>query len=124
MGENDAGKVVVNLAAGPEEPDKVNAAFLLATSALEQSRPTIMFLTGAAVRFALEEHPGPIQLPGAPRLARLIERFRLDGGEFYVCTMSIKARGLNKNALSSNARLVEPADLWRWIDAGAIAFSY
>lgn len=55
--ENDNGKVVINLAAGPEEPEKVIAAFLVATSALENSRPTIIFLTGAAVRFALKNIP-------------------------------------------------------------------
>jgi predicted peroxiredoxin len=119
------GRVVVNLAAGPEESEKVTAAFLVATSALEKNRPTVMFLTGPAVRFALEEHPEPIQTPGAPRLSRLVERFALDGGNFYVCAMSFKARGLNKNALMTNARLVVPADLWTWIDeGGAIAFSY
>jgi sulfur relay (sulfurtransferase) DsrF/TusC family protein len=63
-------------------------------------------------------------MPGAPRLARLIERFNLDGGTFYVCAMSFKARRLNKNTLSTNARLVEPADLWTWIDESAITFSY
>lgn len=124
MEENDKGKVVVNLAAGLDEPEKVIAAFLVAVSALEMSKPTVIYLTGAAVRFALEEHPEPIQMPGAPRLRRLIERFASDGGDVYVCAMSFKARALNKNALLTNARLVDVTDLWNWIEEGTIVFSY
>jgi predicted peroxiredoxin len=124
MRENPERQVVVNLAAGPEESENVTAAFLVATSALEKGRPTIIFLTGAAVPFALKAHPEPIQMPGAPRLARLIERFALDGGEFYVCALSFKARRLDKNALVTNARLAGAPDLWTWIEDGAIVFSY
>lgn len=124
MDTNGSQRVVVNLAAGPEEPEKVLAAFLVATSALERERPTIIFLTGAAVVFALEDHPEPIQLPCAPRLARLTERFALDGGELYVCAISLKARALDKKNLSNNAHAADATDVWKRLEDGGIVFSY
>jgi predicted peroxiredoxin len=117
-------KVVVNLATGHEDSEKVTEAFLVATAALEASRPTVMFLTREAVRFAMEGCPAPIPIPGAPPLARLFERFALDGGEFYVCPISFKARSLDKNTLVANARLADARALWDWVDEGATVFSY
>ena len=49
-------KVVINLATGLEDPERVTVAFLVAGAALEQGKRVAMFLTKEAVRLAL---PGP-----------------------------------------------------------------
>jgi len=45
-------KVVVNLATGLEDPERVTVAFLVAGAALDQGKKVAMFLTKEAVRLA------------------------------------------------------------------------
>jgi predicted peroxiredoxin len=45
-----ADKVVVNLATGLEDAERVTVAFLVAGAAVEQGKPVAMFLTKEAVR--------------------------------------------------------------------------
>ena len=48
-----AGKAVVSLTTGLEDPERVTVAFLVSVGAAEQGRETVMFLTKEAVRLAL-----------------------------------------------------------------------
>ena len=49
-----AGKAVISLTTGLEDPEKVSVAFLVAVGAAESGRPTLMFQTKDAVRLALD----------------------------------------------------------------------
>ena len=51
-----AGKAVISLATGLEDPEKVTVAFLVAVGAAESGRQTLMFLTKEAVRLAARRH--------------------------------------------------------------------
>jgi predicted peroxiredoxin len=46
-------KVVINLATGLEDPERVTVAFLVGGAAAGSGRPVTMFLTKEAVRLAL-----------------------------------------------------------------------
>ena len=52
-------KVVVNLSSGPERPDAVTMAFLVADSALSSGKELVVFLSLEAVRLAI---PGDANL--------------------------------------------------------------
>jgi hypothetical protein len=52
-----AGKAVISLSTGLEDPEKVAVAFLVAVGAAESGRPTLMFQTKEAVRLALDGSP-------------------------------------------------------------------
>jgi predicted peroxiredoxin len=54
--EPKADRVVINLATGLEDAERVTVAFLVAGAALEQGRRVAMFLTKEAVRHALPDH--------------------------------------------------------------------
>ena len=45
-----AGKAVISLTTGLEDPEKVTVAFLVAVGAAESGRPTVMFQAKEAVR--------------------------------------------------------------------------
>ena len=49
----DADKVVINLATGLEDPERVIVAFLVGGAAVEQGRQVTMFLTKEAARVRL-----------------------------------------------------------------------
>jgi predicted peroxiredoxin len=83
-----------------------------------------MFLTKEAVRIGLPGYATAIETAGAPPVARLFEQFADGGGELLVCPICFDARGLDQQALVSNARIAGATPLFDWIGAGAMVFSY
>ena len=117
-------KVVVNLATGLEDAERVTVAFLVATAALDQGKQVAMFLTKEAIRLGLPGHAEAVACEGCPPLARLFEQFADGGGELLVCPICFNARKLNDGDLVPNARLAGATPLWEWIGDSATVFSY
>ena len=121
MAENH--KVVVNLATGLEDAERVTVAFLVAVAALEQGKQVAMFLTKEAVRLALPGFADAVACEGCPPLAKLFEQYA-NGGELLVCPICAKSRKIPEQ-LVSNARLAGASPLWDWIGDDAVSvFSY
>lgn len=59
-------KVVVNLATGHEDGERVTVAFLVATAALERGKQVVLFLTKEAVRIGTPGYAEAIEVAGAP----------------------------------------------------------
>jgi predicted peroxiredoxin len=120
-----ADQVVINLATGLEDPERVTIAFLVAGAALEQGKKVAMFLTKEAVRLALPGHAEAVACDGCPPLARLFEQYADRGGELLVCPICFGARKLDDGALTGNARLAGATPLWEWIGSDpTTTFSY
>lgn len=119
----DNHKVVVNLATGLEDAERVTVAFLVAVAALEQGKQVAIFLTKEAIRLALPGFADAVACESCPPLAKLFEQYA-NGGELLVCPICFKARKLDEAALVANARLAGATPLWEWIGDGATVFSY
>jgi predicted peroxiredoxin len=124
MANEDNAKVVINLATGHEDADKVTVAFLVATAALEQGKDVVMFLTKEAVRLGLPGYAEAVESAGAPPVSKLFGQFADGGGDLYVCPICFSARALDESALVGNAKLAGATPLWEWIGDGATVFSY
>jgi predicted peroxiredoxin len=121
----DNGRVVINLATGLEDGERVMIAFLVGTAALEQGRPVTMFLTKEAVRLALPGQAVGVACDGCPPIPRLFEQFATGGGELLVCPICLNARKLDECELVANARIGGATPLWEWIGGEhATVFSY
>jgi predicted peroxiredoxin len=121
----DRSKVVINLATGLEDGERVTVAFLVGGAALEQGKQVTMFLTKEAVRVALPGYAEGTACEGCPPLARLLEQFAAGGGQLLVCPICFNGRKLAETALAANARLGGATPLWEWIgDDDATVFSY
>lgn len=121
----DSAKVVINLATGLDDGERVTVAFLVAGAAVEQGRPVTMFLTKEAVRLALPGYASGTACDGCPPIARLFEQFAEGGGQLLVCPVCFNARKLDEGELVPNARLGGATPLWDWIgDDHATVFSY
>ena len=120
----DNQKVVVNLATGLDDGERVTVAFLVAGAALEQGKQVAMFLTKEAVRLALPGIADAVVCEGCPPLARLFEQYGSGGGELLVCPICFNAKKLDEGQLVPNARLAGATPLWEWIGDGATVFSY
>ena len=118
-------KVVINLATGLEDAERVMIAFLVAGGALEQGKQVTMFLTKDAVHLALPGHAQGVACEGCPPLERLFGQFAEGGGELLVCPICLNARKLTEATLVENARVGGATPLWEWIgDEAATVFSY
>jgi predicted peroxiredoxin len=120
-----AGKAVISLTTGLEDPEKVTVAFLVAVGAAESGRPTLMFTAKEAVRLALEGVATGVACDGCPPLADLIARYEKAGGQVMVCPVCFNAKKLDASGLLPNAELAGTVPMWEWIgDEGATTFSY
>jgi predicted peroxiredoxin len=119
-----AAKVVVNLATGMEDPERVMVAFLIATSALERGKSVLMFCTKDAVHLGVPGHAQGEACEGCPPLERLFGQFTEGGGELLLCPFCVNSRGLGEAEFVSNARLGGATPLWEWAGDDATVFSY
>ena len=120
-----AGKAVISLATGLEDPEKVTVAFLVAVGAAESGRPTLMFLTKEAVRLALHGTAVGVACDGCPPLPDLFKRYEAAGGHYYVCPVCFNAKQLDEAALIAGAEVQGTIPMWNWIgDEPATTFSY
>jgi predicted peroxiredoxin len=120
-----ADKILVNLATGLEDPERVTVAFLVSGAGVQKGKQVAMFLTKEAVRLALPGHARGTACDGCPPLERLFEQYAEGGGELLVCPICFSAKGLDEGAIVQNARLAGATPMLDWIgDDAATVFSY
>lgn len=119
-----ADKVLINLATGLEDSERVTVAFLVAGAALDRGGEVAVFVTKEAVRLALPGHAEGTACDGCPPLARLFDQFAQGGGELLVCPICVKARRLDEGSFVSNARLAGATPMLEWLGDAGTVFSY
>jgi predicted peroxiredoxin len=120
-----ANKMLVNLATGLEDPERVTVAFLVGGAGVQKRKQVALFLTKEAVRLALPGHARGTACDGCPPLDRLFEQYADGGGELLVCPICFNARGLDEGAMVANARLAGATPMLEWIgDDETTVFSY
>jgi predicted peroxiredoxin len=121
----ESNKVVINLATGLEDAERVTVAFLVGGAAVERGKQVAMFLTKEAVRLGLPGYAEGVACDGCPPVSRLVQQYADGGGELLVCPICFSARQLDEGQLISNARLAGATPLWEWIGDDAVTvFSY
>ena len=117
-------KVVINLATGLEDPERVTVALLVGGAAVQKGKQVAMFLTKEAVRLALPGVAEGVACETCPPLASLYAQYAEGGGELLVCPYCFDARGLNADELVEHARIAGASPLFDWMEGGATVFSY
>ncbi|MGZ4409752.1 MAG: DsrE family protein [Gaiellaceae bacterium] len=118
------GKVLINLATGLEDAERVTVAFLVATAALGQGKEVVIWTTKDAVRLGLPGEAKGEACDGYPPLERLFEQFADGGGELWLCPICLNARGLADEEKVGNVKVVGASPMWEWVGDGATVFSY
>jgi predicted peroxiredoxin len=119
-----AGKVLVNLATGLEDAERVTVAFLVATAALDQGNDVVVWTTKNAVRLGLPGEAKGEACDGCPPLERLFQQFADGGGELWLCPICVAARGLNDDEKVANAKVAGATPMWEWAGDDTTVFSY
>jgi len=120
-----ARRVLINLATGLEDAERVTVAFLVGGAAVQRGDTVAMWLTKEAVRLALPGHAEAVACEGCPPLSRLFEQYAEGGGELLVCPICFNARKLSEGELTANARLAGATPMLDWIgEEDVTVFSY
>ncbi len=120
----DNGKVLINLATGMEDSERVLVAFLVATAAQQQGKKVNVWTTKDAVRLGL---PGELQgvvCKGCPPLERLWEQFIEAGGELWLCPICLNSRDLGEAETVQNTKVVGATPMLEWAGNDTTVFSY
>jgi predicted peroxiredoxin len=119
-----AGKVLVNLATGLEDPERVMVAFLVATAALGQGKSVVVWATKDAVRLGLPGEAKGEACEGCPPLERLFQQFAEGGGELWLCPICVDSRGIADAEKVENAKVAGATPMWEWAGDDTTVFSY
>ena len=122
MAERD--KVLINLATGMEDAERVLVALLVATAAQQQDKEVVIWATKDAVRLGL---PGTLQgvvCKACPPLERLWEQFTEAGGELWLCPICLTARDLGEAERLPHTAVVGATPMWEWTADDTTVFSY
>jgi predicted peroxiredoxin len=118
-------KILINLATGLEDSERVTIAFLVAGAALQRGDEVAMWLTKEAVRLAVPGHAEAVACDGCPPLSRLLEQYADGGGQLLVCPICFQARKLDGAAMITNATIAGATPMLDWLgDDDARIFSY
>ena len=119
-----AGKVLVNLATGLEDAERVLVAFLVATAALDQGKTVVIWATKDAVRLGLPGEAEGVACNGCPPLERLFQQFADGGGELWLCPICLDARELADAEKVGNVKVAGATPMWEWVGDDTTVFSY
>jgi predicted peroxiredoxin len=120
-----AEKVLINLATGLEDSERVTVAFLVAGAALERGNDVMMFLTKEAVRLAQPGFAVGVACDGCPPLDRIFAQFAERGGTLLACPFCVNSRGLDADAFVENASVGGATPMFEWLGDGPhTVFSY
>ena len=90
-----ASQLVIKLASGLEDPERVAQAFGVASTALAAGIDVSFWLAGEAAWFALPGRAEEFSLPHAPAISELLAGLIL-GGTVTLCTQCAVRRNINE----------------------------
>jgi predicted peroxiredoxin len=117
-------KVLINLATGMEDGERVLVAFLVATAALSQEKQVVVWATKDAVRLGLPGEMEGVVCKDCPPLERLLEQFIDGGGELWLCPICLTSRDLSEAERIANTKVVGASPMWEWAGSDTTVFSY
>jgi predicted peroxiredoxin len=118
------GKVLINLATGREDGERVLVALLVATAAQQQGKHVRIWATKDAVRLGLPGELEGVVCDGCPPLENLWDQFAGAGGELWLCPVCVSARGLEGAEKIGSTEVVGATPMWEWAGNDATVFSY
>jgi predicted peroxiredoxin len=118
------GKVLINLATGMEDGERVLVAFLVATAAQQQGKEVKVWATKDAVRLGLPGEMQGVVCKDCPPLERLWEQFTEANGELWLCPICLASRDLGEAETVANTKVVGASPMWEWAGDETTVFSY
>jgi uncharacterized protein len=112
-------KFLINAQYGSDDLEKATVAMLVASVAAAMDGETAVFMTGESVRLATKGGVNGLALEGYPPIAELMDAFRENGGQFWVCPACAGARGIGADDLAGSAEIAGAARTIAFVNDGA-----
>jgi hypothetical protein len=120
----DTAQVVIKLATGLEDAERVTVAFLVGGAAVERRKQVAISLTKEAVRLPCRATPRRSHVTAARRSFGTSSSTH-GGGSLLASPICFSPRKLDQGELVANGQLGGATALWEWIgDDGATVFSH
>lgn len=103
-----ASQLVIKLASGLEDPERVAQAFSVASTALASGVSVSFWLAGEAAWFALAGRAEEFSLPHAPKIADLLAHL-ISEGTVTLCTQCAVRRNINEGDQINGIRIAGTA---------------
>lgn len=113
------GPYLINLQFGEDDPEKATVAMMVASTAVAMEGETVVMLTCAAAHLAVPGVADRIAVDGYPGLGDLVDAFLEGGGQFWVCPVSARTRGIDAEDLVTGAEIAGAGRLIGFVEAGA-----
>src|SRR5919198_1210034 len=101
------GKVLINLATGMEDGEKVE-----------------IWATKEAVRLGFPATLKGVACKGCPPLERLWDQFTEAGGELWLCPICVNSRDLGDAERIPHTEIIGATPMWEWAGDDTTVFSY
>ena len=118
------GKVLINLATGMEDGERVLISLLVATAAQQQGKQVRIWATKDAVRLGLPDSLQGVVCNGCPPLEKLWDQFTEAGGELWLCPICLNSRDLGDAERIPHTEVVGATPMWEWAGDDTTVFSY
>jgi predicted peroxiredoxin len=118
------GKVLINLATGMEDGERVLISLLVATAAQQQGKQVRIWATKDAVRLGLPDELHGVVCKGGPPLEKLWDQFTEAGGELWLCPICLDSRDLGDAERTGHTEIVGATPMWEWAGDDTTVFSY
>ena len=103
-----AGRLVVKVTCGTDDPERSNQALTVASAAVAAGVEVSLWLTGEAAWFAVEGKQPDLGLPHATPVADLLTVIR-EAGEVTLCTQCAARRGIAEGDVTPGVRVAGAA---------------
>ncbi len=113
------GKYLINSQYGSDDLEKATVAMIVASSAAAMDGETAMFLTCESVRLATRGGADGLAVDGYPAISDLLDAYRENGGQLWVCPVCAAARGISAADLADGAEIAGAARTIGFVNDGA-----
>jgi uncharacterized protein len=113
------GKYLINSQYGTDDLEKATIAMIIASSAAAMDGETAMFLTSESVRLATKGGTDGLGVEGYPAIGDLLDAYRDNGGQLWVCPVCAAARGIGADDLTDGAEIAGAARTIGFVNDGA-----
>lgn len=118
-----ANRFLVMLTQGPEDPDRVTIAMVMANSGMALGKETVVLLASEGVRIGVAQNIDAIAEPGFASLRELTDQYLESGGQIWACTPCVAKRQL-ESSLIPEVRLVGAVAAIEFASENGLSFSF
>lgn len=117
-------KVVIGITHGADDAEQVLIGYLMGVEALNAGKQALLFLTADGSNLAMKGYASTVEVPNAPSVADLHERYVQGGGKIFVCPVCVKVRGLDESQMVDGVEIKGAPSVYEFASGGALTFNY